>query len=143
MLETKIIAVANDMGVVMDESDISVAHRIGGAMTPNKTRQVIVKFTRRKKRNEIMKKKKELKKKKKKIYVNEDLTPLRSTMLKIVKERENVKNATTRDGKILVWLNNGEEKPLDIDSPDDLWKVGIVTPDWKRLKLEQVIINQD
>lgn len=59
-------------------------------------------------------------------------------MLKIVKDQPNVKSATTRDGTILAWLT-GKDRPVEINTPDDLFKVGILSPDWKRLKLEHLI----
>lgn len=134
VLEAKLIGVAADMGVELESSDISVAHRTGKPGQGN--RPVIVRFSQRKKRNEVMSKKKELKKKERKIFVNEDLTPLRATLLKMVKEQPGVKGVTTRDGRILAWLTDSE-RPVQVTSPDDLHKVGIISPNWKRLRLDQ------
>ena len=58
--------------------------------------------------------------------------------MKTVKEQGLVKNATTRDGSIIAWLTN-RERPVYIDRPEDLCKVGIATPDWKLLKLNHFI----
>lgn len=99
---------------------------------------MIVRFVHRKKRNAVVKNKKELKKKQKKIYINEDLTPLRSTLLKMTKEQAAVRNVSTRDGRILAWLVD-KERPVEINTPDDLFKVGIDSPDWKRLKLDHLM----
>ena len=142
-LEEKIAEVAREIGVTLDPGDISVAHRLGkkpDGRNENHARPVIVKFTRRKKRSEILKKKGELKKSRKKIFINEDLTGLRATLFKIVKDSEKVKNVTTRDGKIVAWLHANPQSSIEIDSPDDLWKVGINEPDWKRLKMDQHIM---
>ena len=136
ILEAKVIEVANDMGVNITQSDISIAHRLG--KPGNRSRTVIVRLCHRKKRNEILKKKKELKKKNREIFINEDLTTLRATLLKIVKEQGVVKNATPRDGRIIAWLTN-RERPVYIDNPNDLVKLGIEALDWKRLKLDHFI----
>lgn len=114
----------------MEADDISIAHRLG--KLGDRNRPVILRFCHRKKRNTVVKNKKELKKKQKKIYINEDLTPLRSTLLKITKEQVGVRNVTTRDGKILAWLVD-MERPVEITTPADLSKVGITSPDWKHL----------
>ena len=136
ILQAKVIEVAADVGVKLEADDISIAHRLG--KVGDRSRPVIVRFCHRKKRNAMMKNKKELKKKQKKIYINEDLTPLRSTLMKMVKEQEAVRNVTTRDGKILAWLKD-KERPVEITTPDDLFKVGIESPDWKRLRLDHLV----
>ena len=58
--------------------------------------------------------------------------------MKMVKEQEAVRNVTTRDGKILAWLVD-KERPVVITTPDDLFKVGIESPDWKRLRLDHLV----
>ena len=85
----------------------------------------------------FLKEKKELKKNRR-IFINEDLATLRAILLKTVKKQGVVKNVTTRDGRIITWLTN-RERPVYIDSLNDLWKVGIQTPDWKLLKLDHLI----
>ncbi|KAK4311717.1 hypothetical protein Pmani_016818 [Petrolisthes manimaculis] len=136
IIQAKVIEVAADIGVKIEANDISIAYRLGGE--GGQGRPVLVRFCHRKNRNAVLNKKKELKKKQKKIYINEDLTPLRAAMLKIVKEQATVRNVTTRDGKVIAWLID-RERPVDINTPDDLHKVGITSPDWKRLKLDYLI----
>lgn len=136
ILQAKVIEVAADVGVTIEPNDISTTHRLG--KQGERSRPVIVRFTHRKNRNAVIRNKKELKKKNKKIFINEDLTPLRATMLKMVKEQSGVKSFTTRDGRILVWLE-GSQRPVEVVTPDDLHKVGINAPDWKMLKLEYLI----
>ncbi|KAK4321308.1 hypothetical protein Pmani_007884 [Petrolisthes manimaculis] len=136
IIQAKVIEVAADIGVKIEANDISIAYRLG--REGGQGRPVLVRFCHRKNRNAVLNKKKELKKKQKKIYINEDLTPLRAAMLKIVKEQATVRNVTTRDGKIIAWLID-RERPVDINTPDDLHKVGITSPDWKRLKLDYLI----
>ncbi len=138
VVEAKVIELAADMGVTLVSDNISVAHRLGKPQASNRSRPVIVRFCHRKKRNEMLKKRAELKKKQRKVFVNEDLTPMRVAMFKIVKEQPNVKSVTTRDGKILVWLTD-KNRPVEIHTPDDLFKTGILQPDWKRLKLDNMI----
>lgn len=136
VVEAKVVELAADIGVTLVPDNISIAHRLGKPQ--GRSRPVIIRFCHRKKRNEMLKKRVELKKKQRKVYVNEDLTSMRATMLKIVKDQPNVKSPTTRDGKIPVWLI-GKDRPVEIHTPDDLFKVGIMSPDWKRLKLDHLI----
>lgn len=79
-----------------------------------------------------------MKNKNKKIFINEDLTPFRANMLKMNKELPAVKNATTQDGKKLVWLTD-RDRSVEISTPDDLHKVGITSPDWKKLKVDYIV----
>lgn len=135
VLEAKVIELAENIGVKLKSEEISVAHRLGKPRDGG--RPLIVRFCQRKKRNEMMINKKKLKGRERKVYINEDLTSLRATMMSLVKEQETVKNVSTRDGSILAWLTSGG-RPVVINTPDDLLKVGISSPDWKRLKLEHL-----
>lgn len=137
ILEEKVIELASNMGVNLESGDISVVHRLGKQRDGG--RPVIIRFCRRKKRNAILRKKVELKKKNNKIFINEDLTPLRAAMMKMVKEQTGVRNVTSRNGKIVAWLNEDPNRAIEIDTPDDMSKVGIVTPDWKRLKMDHLV----
>ena len=136
ILQAKTIVLAADMGVTVEPGDISTAHRVRRPGDRNRT--VIVRFCHRKKRNEVMVKKKELKNKGRNIFVNDDLTPLRATLLKIVKEQNRVSNATTRDGRILAWLRDGN-RWVEVSIPADLHRVGVAVPVWKRLKLDHIL----
>ncbi len=80
---------------------------------------------------------KKLKGRQRKVYINDDMTSLRAKMLNMVKEQETVKNVSTREGSILAWLHSGG-RPVVINCPDDLEKVGISAPDWKRLNLDHL-----
>lgn len=107
-LVEKVVELAANMGVTLQTDDISVVHRV--RKPRDRERPVIVRFSRRKKRNAILHTKGELKKKDIRVFVNEDLTPLRSAMRRIVKEQAGVQNVMTRNGKILAWLTD-EPKP--------------------------------
>ena len=137
-LLAKTIEVATDMGVTVEPGDISTVHRLGKPRAGVLNRPVIVRFCQRKKRNEVISKKKELKNKGRNIFVNEDLTPLRASLLKIVKEQDCVSNATTRDGRILAWLKDNNRR-VEVTTPADLHCVGVTVPDWKRLKLDHIV----
>ena len=134
VLEGKLISLAEGMGVELDSGDISVAHRLGRHQG-GRQRATIVRFTRRKKRTELLKNKAKLKGKN--IFLNQDLTDMRATMLKMVKELDTVKFTSTRDGKITVRLKANPEEIIVIDTLDDLWKLGVQDVDHKRLKLDQ------
>ena len=135
VLEAKVIELAEDIGVKLKPEEISVAHRLGKPRDGG--RPLIVRFCQRKKRDEMMINKKKLKGRQRKVYINEDLTSLRATLMSMVKEQESVKNVSTRNGSILAWLTNGG-RPVVVNTPDDLSKVGLTSPDWKRLKLEHL-----
>lgn len=135
ILEAKVIELAGDMGVELKSEDISVAHRLGKPKEGG--RPIIVRFCQRKKKNEVMRNKKKLKGKDRKVYVNEDLTSLRAKLMKMAKEQESVKNVATRDGSILAWMHSGG-RPVVINTPDDLHKIGISNPAWENLDLGQL-----
>lgn len=136
VLEAKVIELAGSMGVKLESNEISVAHRLGKPRDGE--RPVIVRLCHRKKKDEIMRNKKKLKDRQRKVYINEDLTFLRAKMMSLVKEQETVKNVSTREGSILAWPTSGG-RPVVVNSPDDLEKVGITSPDWKKLKLDCMI----
>ena len=73
------------------------------------------------------------------IYVNDDLTQLRSKMLKVVKEK--FRSANTVNGKIVVYGDAG--KRTYIESPDDFFRVDITVDDdmLKRLGLESYLVS--
>ena len=49
----------------------------------------------------------------------------------------NVKGATTSEGRILCWLKSGsgDNRPTLIESPDDLFKLGLDQVDYKEFGL--------
>ncbi|MPC72906.1 hypothetical protein E2C01_067219 [Portunus trituberculatus] len=136
-LERKVIELASNIGVNLQADDISVVHRLGKLR--DRERSVIVRFCRRRKRNALLYKRKELKKNNAKVFINEDLTPLRSAMRQMMKEQPGVKNETTRNGKVVAWLTDDPNRAIEINIPDDLSKVGLVTPDWKRLRMDHIV----
>ena len=110
------------MGVNLNENDISIAHRF--PPTKKVTGRLVVKFTRREKRDEIYSKRKNLKSKRTKhlpfvicepesavvshkgqIHANESLTPYRKRLLGRIlqfKRNHNYKSIWTANGKIML-----------------------------------------
>ena len=143
MTEKKTLELLNKTGVTVTESDISACHRLG--KPSNGTRPVIVRFVSRRKRTEVMRKKKVLREKAEKIYINDDLTPLRSRLLKLVKELPITDKVWTIDGKIMCTKRTApghsqpaNVKPVVIESPDDLFHLGVDSIDWARLGLKHL-----
>ena len=131
-----VVDLAADIGVSISSNDISVSHRLPGGRN-DRPKPIIVKFVRRDTKSSIMKRKKELKKKenRKEVYVQEDLTPLRSKIFKELKrDRDNIKRVWTVDGKINCIIEEGQyEVKKIINSPYDLVKVG-----WSAEKINEL-----
>jgi hypothetical protein len=144
-LEQKIIEIAKSINVDLCKDDFSVAHRLGPKTGPGsgKHRAIIVRFVRRKKRNELLANKKHLKNHTTKIFIAEDLTSLKLRLLKEVKASPRVKMAYSKEGRIMARLAGNEKEEIEINSPDDLWKVGTEQPRWEELGLTNWVITED
>ena len=119
VLMEQVCKLASDIGVDLSKNDIVACHSVGGG----KHKQLLCRFTTRIKKEEVMRAKKKLKDVAGgKVYVNEDLTPLRVKLLQLVKEKTGYKHAHTINGRIVVFK---EKKRSYIENPDDLFKVGI------------------
>ena len=129
----KLCSVADKAGVKVEASDISTCHRLGRKVE-GKVRQTIVRFALRK-RDRLYSSRFNLKGKEgcRHIYINEDLTTMRYSVLMKAKESPNVKSVTTKQGNIVCKLTNNETKT--ITCPDDLFEVGLDNIDYKRFKL--------
>lgn len=141
-LEAAIIQVAAFLEVTLTPDDIDIAHRLPGPRNDQtggnpsqKTKSIIMKLVRRKKKLELLKNKHKLKGYEHKVFFTEDLTPLRAKLFKYVKEQPNVKKVVTHEGKIRAMMKGDDKKTVDIDSPDDLFHIGIDEPDWDKLRL--------
>lgn len=64
-------------------------------------------------------------------------------MMKTAKEQQSIKNTTTRDFEIVVWLKDEQDRPLYIEAPDDLTKIGVTSPDWKTFKVDHIICDPE
>ena len=72
----------------------------------------------------------------KNVFINEDLIKLRFKLFQMVRKCEDVKSASTRDGKIICSLQNGTKAV--ISSPDDLFKLGFQDVDYQKLGLAEL-----
>ena len=97
-------------------TDISTSHRLGktpSSQQPDR-RNIIIKFCRRDTKHNVLAMCR--KKKPSKFYVNESLTPTRSTVLYALRKmkRENgsrVTGTSTRDGKVYAWIKQSSSAP--------------------------------
>ena len=91
-VEQKALGVFKEAGADVKEEDIAAVHRVG--KVGRGLRPILVKFVSRRKRREVMEKK-SLKGKDgyQKVYINDDLTPLRAKLLALVKRLDNVDKA--------------------------------------------------
>lgn len=134
-LEGKIANIAAAVGVELDRKEFR-CHRVGEKSNGFKPRQVIARFHMREKRNDILANRTKLKDvdNMKGVYISEDLTTLRVKLLNVAKKHDDVKNVTTRNGKIVCFMKS-ENKKIVIDNPDDLFKLGFDDIDYKALGL--------
>ena len=121
-----------DIGVKLDiliePSDISACHRLGSkTKVRSKPRQIIVKFVNRKKKEELLRAARSKAKQTPTlagIFINEDLTDMRSTMAYLARKCERVKNVVTNNGIITCYLKEtnaeGYNKIKRVSTPEEL-----------------------
>ena len=118
-----VVKLGNQLGVNLVRSDISIAHRLPGGRNKEKPAGIIAKFVRRERKIEVMKRKKMLKELKQSVFIVEDLTALRSKMMRLIRaDTSNVQRVWSIDGKIICLLKDGTKQA--VDTPDDLTKIG-------------------
>lgn len=124
---------ASDIGIAITDSDISVSHRLPGR--PGSTKPIIVKFVRRDMKTQMMKNKRKLKDAgRRNVYLNDDLTPLRAKITRIMRSETTINSVWTIDGRIFCTVtDNGNDVKKTIDSPDDLFKLG-----WSEAKIKDL-----
>lgn len=144
-VEEKAIKVLNDAGAKVKREDIAVTHRAG--KEKKGSRPIIVKFVSRRTRNEVTNKKKQLKEKEgyKRVFILDDITPLRARLLAYIKNLECVERAWTVDGRIFCAKKSppglapdDRPKPVIIKTPDDLFKLGLVRVDYAAFGLSHL-----
>lgn len=108
--------VTDKLEVQLSKDDISIAHRLG-RFRRNKPRNIIVKFTRRRKKHEIIRARKVLKKSG--FIIFEDLTKVNQQILKDAFQLECVKNTYSVDGKLFAVLQDGRKRRLYFETPLD------------------------
>lgn len=146
MLEEAVIEIANVIDVPLNPCDISVVHR-SGPKKSGKPRPVLCKFVSRKKKEAIISNRRALKNAGNKVFIYEDLTPLRSKLLHVVKKNETIHHAYTSNGKIFACLKdiNDPNKHLDlkkvvVENPDDLFKIGFEEIPYNELGINTPLI---
>ena len=121
---------ASDIGVNINEADISTSHRLGKtSVTYN--RPVIVKFTRRDTKRKVIMNRKELKDHSDydKVYINDDLTRMRYRICKQLREEKF--SVWTISGKI--FYKDDEGTVSTVDTYEDLGKMN-----WSKEKLTEL-----
>ena len=134
---------AETAGVTVNRSDVSACHRLGPKR--DGTRAIICKFVSRQTKSELMKNRRNLKDKPgyDRVYVNEDLTQLRKRLLDTVKRCPRVSRANTKDGKIFCNLRDAPDgRPVIIQSPDDLFKLGFEDIPYEELGLLSFVYSE-
>ena len=149
-LEERVLQVYRGCGVNVQASDISTMHRLGGRGRGRGPRAVLVKFISRRKKREVMVAKKSLKDKERykgKVFINDDITTLSSRLLKYVKDLGMVEKAWTYEGKI--WCSKKKipgsavsqsDRPICVETPDDLFRLRVNSIDYKVLRLEPLVL---
>ena len=117
---------AADIGVTIQTADISASHRMPGR--PGTAKTIIAKFVRRDViKASVMRNKRKFREndKRRGVYVNEDLTPLRAKMSRVLRNDHAIKKVWTIDGRIFCLITEeGRETKKTIETPDDLFKLG-------------------
>jgi hypothetical protein len=132
-----IFLIGGEIGVSLQLSDVSAIHRLRVRRGSN-SRKVIARFVSREKKMEFLTRRKKLKKSErfKTVFISIDLTKLRFKLFQLVRKSDDVKNAFRRDGRILGTLQNGTK--FSIESPDDLFRIGVDEIDYKALGLAEL-----
>ena len=131
----KIIELGDEMGLSITERDINAAHCLGRTHQGARLRAVIVRFFARDIKHYFLVNKNKLKDKDtyRNVYINEDLTPLRSKLLQYAKRHDGVDSAYTREGKVICRIRDGSR--VTVESPDDLFKLRLTNIDYAALGL--------
>ena len=105
------------MGGSIQPADISVVHRLG-RFTRGQTRDVIVKFTRRRTKSMVMRHKHVLRRSRgwETVFVEENLTKWRAMLVSLIARQDSVSGLHTSDGKIFFKKNN---RQYVLNSPHD------------------------
>ena len=98
-----VVKLASDMGVPITEQDLSVIHRLECKMT-GKPRSIIAKFVRRDTKTRMIRAKKELRGliARRNVYINDDLTSLRSRLAYELKRDDTIKSVWTIQEELIL-----------------------------------------
>ena len=138
-VEQRALSVFKEAGADVKDLDIAAVYLVG--KVGRGPRPVLVKFVSRRKRSGVMEKKKSLKGRDgyQNVYINDDRTSLRAKLLALVKRLDDVDKAWTVGGtihctkKVLPGLATRENQRsvVVIDTPDDLFKLGLEQTDFR------------
>ena len=129
----KVVDLGKKIGVDLDTKDISVVHR-NGRKIQGQHRQILCRFVSRASADKLHAKRSHLKdfaEYRSKVFINEDLTPLRSRMLGYAKSVPGVKRVSSKNGRIFCNMEN--DKLVILDTPDDMFKLGLESIDYTAL----------
>ena len=133
-----VVKVAKEAGVELAVGDLDTCHRLGSPPKPTqnqpqngkeqvkpKPRQTFIRFSSRKKRDQLYDNRFKLKGNEscKGVFINEDLTSMRYKVLMAAKKAPDVKGVTSKHGNVICKMNDDSYKTLR--SADDLFDVGI------------------
>lgn len=141
-VEEVIKKIAEAAGMEMEIKDVSACHRLG--RRGERPRNIICRFVSRQTKSELMKKRKELKGKAgfERVFINDDLTHMRQKLFAIVRQCDGVSRANTKDGKIYCNMRGSSpsDRPIIVETPDDLHKLGINLIPFRDLGLEHLLL---
>ena len=141
-VEQRALGVFKEAGADVKEEDIAAVHRVG--KVGRGPRPVLVKFVSRRKRSEVMEKK-SLKGRDgyQNVYINDDRTSLRAKLLALAKRLDDVDKAWTVGESIHctkkvppgLATRENQRSVVVINTPDDLFKLGLEQTDFRSLGL--------
>ena len=141
VLVNKLCKLAEAVGVDVNPTcDISSCHRVGKrqAIPGARPRQVVVRFTTQRKRDAVYSARFKLKDKQdhRGVFINEDLTTLRYSVLMAAKKAPQVKGVSTKHGAIICKMNDNSHAVLR--TPDDLFDIGLDNVNYREFKLNLI-----
>lgn len=116
--ESAVISICEKMGVTITSDDNDRPHPIGRPNRNNKL-QIICKFKTWKAKNKVFSAKKELKNNTDKIFITEDLTRYRQSIVIEAKKGKSIRSFWTFDGRIYIKMEQNGEK-LEVTSLDEI-----------------------
>ena len=155
-VESEAIKVFSDAGLTVRPEDMHAVHRNGPRQRARQgPRPILVKFISRRTKRDVMKQKKTLKDKEgyDNIYIHEDLTPLRSKMVKYIKDHKEdlgLNSVWTVEGKIYTQAKfprglpfKDRPRPIVLEDPGDIFKIGVDRIPFADLDLKDFLFVSD
>jgi len=135
--ERVLFKLADELQIDLENNEIQRVHRLGQKRRNNENpRPIIARFVSYKKRNEFLANKRDLKNidGRQHVFVCEDLTPLRNTLLRYMQKScsDMFTSCYNRNGNIKAKLKTSE-KWVTVTSPDDLFK-HVIDVDYKQME---------